>query len=186
MQNAPHTQPHDPTPGGSDAEAVAAVLAANPDGYENDDLQLTGVIIFAVAFVAIMAGVMVSLYVAMLGWDKVTTMLDTGPKPLPYTLTPPEPRLQPEQGLHESLPYQDMAALRSYEETILASYGWVDPQHTVVRMPIETAKEYVIANGLQTTLPPVGAPGANMYYDKNSKQLYDPAATQNPLPQNMP
>lgn len=178
MHNAPHTQPHDPTPGGSDPQAVAAILAANPDGYEHGDLQLTGIVIFAVAFVAIMAGVMGSLYVAILGWNKVSTLLDTSPKPMPFALTPPEPRLQPEEGLHESLPFQDMAALRSYEETILTSYGWVNSQHTIVRMPIETAKAYVIANGLPTKLPPVGL--------VNTNQQYDPNVTQNPLPRNLP
>lgn len=45
---------------------------------------------------------------------------------------PPEPRLQVS-------PAQDMRELRAKEDTLLNTYGWVDQQAGVVRIPIERA-----------------------------------------------
>ncbi|MBM4267369.1 MAG: hypothetical protein FJ144_12290 [Deltaproteobacteria bacterium] len=67
----------------------------------------------------------------------------TGPKANPlaaeYGLRiPPAPRLQVN-------PDRDIESLRAAEEHSLGSYGWVDPQTGVVRIPIERAMEIVAA-----------------------------------------
>jgi hypothetical protein len=54
---------------------------------------------------------------------------------------PPEPRLQIN-------PKQDLADLRTAEETTLTTYGWVDRNAGVVRIPIEQAMKLVIERGL--------------------------------------
>ncbi|MBI3653486.1 MAG: hypothetical protein HY231_20850 [Acidobacteria bacterium] len=46
----------------------------------------------------------------------------------------PEPRLQ-------TLPIPDLAAYRAAEEYKLESYGWVDKEKSLVRIPIEEAKQ---------------------------------------------
>lgn len=50
------------------------------------------------------------------------------------TRLPPEPRLQ-------SAPIKDLDELRAAENEILTSYGWVDRERGVVRIPIERAIE---------------------------------------------
>ena len=54
---------------------------------------------------------------------------------------PPEPRLQ-------KSPVADLNEVRAGEEMILHSYGWVDPEKGIVRIPVERALELVAKEGL--------------------------------------
>ena len=54
---------------------------------------------------------------------------------------PPEPRLQ-------TNPREDLSELRAKEDEILGSYGWVDKNAGVVRMPIDVAMKLVLERGL--------------------------------------
>jgi hypothetical protein len=54
---------------------------------------------------------------------------------------PPEPRLQ-------ISPQQDMRQMRAAEMAALHSYGWVDRQAGIVRIPIERAIELLAERGL--------------------------------------
>jgi hypothetical protein len=54
---------------------------------------------------------------------------------------PPEPRLQIN-------PRQDLADLRAKEDEQLGSYGWVDRNAGVVRIPIDAAMKMMLERGL--------------------------------------
>ena len=54
---------------------------------------------------------------------------------------PPEPRLQTD-------PRQDLADLRAKEDETLNSYGWVDKNAGVVRIPIDEAIKLTLQRGL--------------------------------------
>jgi hypothetical protein len=54
---------------------------------------------------------------------------------------PPEPRLQ-------TNPREDLAELRAREDSVLHSYGWVDRNAGIVRMPIDTAMKLTLERGL--------------------------------------
>ena len=54
---------------------------------------------------------------------------------------PPEPRLQ-------TNPRQDLADLRRREDAILSTYGWVDKNAGVVRIPIDEAMKLTLERGL--------------------------------------
>jgi hypothetical protein len=70
------------------------------------------------------------------------------------TVMPPGPRLQPS-------PDVDMDDLLEAENRELASYGWVDRDRGVVRIPIDEAMERMVAEGLpQFTPPPAADAGA--------------------------
>jgi hypothetical protein len=56
---------------------------------------------------------------------------------------PPEPRLQ-------IAPREDLRALRGQEEQMLNSYGWVDRNAGIVRIPIAEAMRLTIERGLPT------------------------------------
>jgi hypothetical protein len=62
---------------------------------------------------------------------------------------PPEPRLQRE-------PKVELKDLRSDEEAILNSYGWVDPNKGIVRIPIDRAIDIVAQKGLPSKPSPTG------------------------------
>src|SRR3989442_5282615 len=63
---------------------------------------------------------------------------------------PPGPRLQ-------SSPVLDMEQLRAREDSVLTSYGWVDRQAGIGRIPIDRAVELLLEKGLPAP-PPAEAP----------------------------
>ena len=54
---------------------------------------------------------------------------------------PPEPRLQTQ-------PREDLRELRAREDEILTSYGWLDKNAGVVRIPIDRAMKMTVERGL--------------------------------------
>jgi hypothetical protein len=54
---------------------------------------------------------------------------------------PPEPRLQ-------THPRDDLTDLHAREEEVLTTYGWVDKNAGIVRIPIEEAMKIVVQRGL--------------------------------------
>jgi hypothetical protein len=62
---------------------------------------------------------------------------------------PPEPRLQEE-------PFGDLIAQRAEEDAWLRSYGWVDREAGVVRIPIEEAMRLIAERGLPARVNPEG------------------------------
>ena len=54
---------------------------------------------------------------------------------------PPEPRLQTD-------PRGDLRDLRTHEDTVLSTYGWVDKAAGVVRIPIDEAMRITAQRGL--------------------------------------
>ena len=62
---------------------------------------------------------------------------------------PPEPRLQNE-------PKVELKDLRADEDAILSSYGWIDPNKGIVRIPIDQAIDIVAQKGLPSKPSPAG------------------------------
>lgn len=62
---------------------------------------------------------------------------------------PPEPRLQAQ-------PKVELKDLRSDEDVILGSYGWIDPNKGIVRIPIAQAIDIVSQKGLPSKPSPTG------------------------------
>jgi hypothetical protein len=60
----------------------------------------------------------------------------------PEVMTVPPPNLQP-------LPTLDLTAFRAREDSVLHSYGWVDKEGGVVRIPIDEAMRLLVERGLQ-------------------------------------
>ncbi|MES1255654.1 MAG: hypothetical protein ABUS56_08600 [Acidobacteriota bacterium] len=59
---------------------------------------------------------------------------------------PPEPRLQ-------SHPREDLRELQAEEARILDSYGWVDREAGIVRIPIDEAMKLTVERGLPARTP---------------------------------
>ena len=60
---------------------------------------------------------------------------------------PPEPRLQ-------TNPREDLKVLRDQEQQVLSSYGWIDKNGGVVRIPIEDAMKLTVQRGLPARQQP--------------------------------
>ena len=71
---------------------------------------------------------------------------------------PPAPQL-------EITEVQDLAAERAAEQQVLDSYGWIDREHGIVRIPIEQAIDMLAANhppSRQTEQPETAAAGVTV------------------------
>jgi hypothetical protein len=74
---------------------------------------------------------------------------------VPGALAPPAPHLQ-------TSPYLDLRAFREQEDEVLGTYGWVDKERGVVRIPIDEAMRLLVSRGVRAPTPPAptGAEGS--------------------------
>jgi len=120
----------------------------NQSGHETTDASPLYIGLFALGLV-----LMIALVLPLLGWifwrlEAAAQRADTRQSPLAGDQTPPAPRLE-EQSADE------LAKLRRAEQRRLSSYGWIDPQQHVVRVPIERAIEILAERGLPEPKGPV-------------------------------
>jgi len=122
-------------------------------GYIHDDVKGRPFLIFTVIFVifsVISVAVVYFLYQGLAGYHdraqgEVPTRVETG------RIEPPEPKLQAD-------PVADMVAMDTAQSELLASYGWVDKEKGVARIPIDKAIELTLEHSLvkaQTPAAPV-------------------------------
>ncbi len=117
----------------------------NPDvHHEHSDVNIRAILAFLGALLVVAAVVHLLIYV-LFGYFSGREGV---PVPAAYPLAaaqghrePPEPRLQTD-------PRQDLADLRAREDELLGSYGWVDKNAGVLRIPIEAAMKLTLERGL--------------------------------------
>ena len=114
---------------------------ANGLGHEVRDIQIWRIVVLA-------AGLLILAGLAMFSMARLydyfaahQARLAAPPVPLASTQPPPAPRL-------EVVPDQLLQELRGEEEVLLHSYGWVDREAAVVRIPIERAMALLVERGL--------------------------------------
>jgi hypothetical protein len=114
--------------------------------HEESDVDFRALLGFAAALVAVAIVVHLMVWVLFRFFEARAAR----PTPVEYPLAvqqenrlPPEPRLQ-------TNPREDLRELREGEEQTLSSYGWVDRNAGVVRIPIEEAMKLTIERGLPT------------------------------------
>lgn len=110
--------------------------------HETRDLSIRAIAAFALGL-AIFGGLTHLLLTDLFArFGRREERRDTPPAPLRGArVVPPEPRLEENSGLL-------LGELRRREEEQLTSYGWVDREHGVVRIPIERAMKLVAERGL--------------------------------------
>jgi hypothetical protein len=117
--------------------------------YEKSDVNvraILGVGAGLATVTAVMAGLvwLLVLFLARSG-------ADTSPREFPLAASyeqrlPPEPRLQ-------TNPREDLQTLRQAEERLLRTYGWVDRDSGIVRIPIDEAIRLTLERGLPSRAP---------------------------------
>jgi len=123
---------------GTDEPTVGMATDEVERAHERTDVDVPRIALVAAGLVAIAVVVHVALWFQMRGlWSARERAL---PPPVPVASArpeaPPEPRLQ-------TSPEEDLRALHREEDEQLESYGWVDRQAGVIRVPIERAMELV-------------------------------------------
>ena len=112
--------------------------------HEESDANIIAVFGFGLGLVVV-AGVVLLLIFVLFRYFEVREAARVPPAyPLAVSresALPPEPRLQIN-------PREDLADLRAKEDALLTSYGWVDKNAGVVRIPIDVAMKLTLERGL--------------------------------------
>jgi len=119
--------------------------AANPEvHHEHSDVNITAIFGFGASLFVVAVIIHLMVYVLFRFFDAREGRPVTPEYPLAIAQEnrlPPEPRLQIN-------PRQDLADLRAREQQTLTTYGWVDRNNGVVRIPIDKAIELTLERGL--------------------------------------
>ena len=112
--------------------------------HETTDVNFRGIVGFGVGLMV--TGILVAFVVWVLFkyFDSREAHRVAPEYPLAATQEsrlPPEPRLQ-------TNPREDLQDLRTQEDRILNSYGWVDKNAGIARIPIEEAMKLTVQRGL--------------------------------------
>lgn len=124
-------------------QEISAEHIRNPEtAHEYRDVNVRGVLLFAL----ILLVVALFVHLILVGMFKYMEARAERAEPPPHPLSlgsqpPPQPRLQ-------SNPARDMERLRQSEDGVLSSYGWMDREHGVTRIPIDRAIELTAERGL--------------------------------------
>ena len=118
--------------------------------HEESDVDFRGIMTFATGLV----GVALVVYAIIFGIFRFFEARDGVTVAAEYPLAaaqghrvPPEPRLQTD-------PRQDLADLRANEDELLRTYGWVDKNAGVIRIPIDAAMKLTLERGLPARQEP--------------------------------
>ncbi|HEV3218023.1 MAG TPA: hypothetical protein VGZ27_20015 [Vicinamibacterales bacterium] len=127
------------------APAGAAVI-----GHEMSDVHVRGVLVFAAGLfvTGIVIHLLVWLFFVLLAEQQTRGTVRQYPLAVgQQERVPPAPRLQIN-------PREDLRELRSAEDAALTSYGWVDQNGGVVRIPIDAAMKLTVQRGLPARRKP--------------------------------
>jgi hypothetical protein len=150
--------------------------------FEREDLGAKPIIVFLIALIigCVLVAILLKGMYSFL--DKRETQRQPAQSPLveqtttdtrtvePGDITKfPQPRLE----THETV---EINAFRLQEAQTLNSYGWVDQQAGVVRIPIDRAMELVVERGLPTQPPAGVVPSSDVNTGKAAAQRSDTSA----------
>jgi hypothetical protein len=117
----------------------------NPEvAHEHSDVNIRAILGFGAALIVVAAVVHLLIYVLFgyfSGREGATVPAEYPLAAAQGQREPPEPRLQTD-------PRQDLADLRAREDEQLNSYGWVDKNTGIVRIPIDAAMKLTLERGL--------------------------------------
>ena len=131
------------------ADAVSGP-ADNPEvHHEESDVNILAIFGFGGGLMAVAVVVLLVIYVLFGFFDgrERATIPAEYPLAAQADKVPPEPRLQEH-------PREDLSELRAREDEILSSYGWVDKNAGVVRIPIDDAIKLTLQRGLPSRQEP--------------------------------
>jgi hypothetical protein len=128
----------------SDANESHTAAGAHVESHETSDVDINAVLKFGVGLVVTFVVVSAIVF----GLFRYFNARELHGEPAEYPLAagqdnrlPPEPRLQ-------TNPREDLQELRTKEDELLKSYGWVDKNAGVVRIPIDDAIKLTLERGL--------------------------------------
>jgi hypothetical protein len=128
-------------------------------GHELTDVEPRPILIFAVSLLVTLGIVNLVGWAALVVLDRVENAdharaFPSHPVAEAMHAAPPGPRLEPEPS-RDVLPHADLSEVRSREAALIDqnAWGWVDSSHRFAHIPIQTAMDMVVLQGLPLVLP---------------------------------
>lgn len=109
-----------------------------PVRHEGRDVEPRAIARLGALLVAVTVGAMLILIAFFDALEWASAGADPEPAPMAF-----EPDRQPPQPRLQRLPTRELETLRAEERAVLESYGWVDRDEGIVRIPIERAMELI-------------------------------------------
>lgn len=131
---------------------AAATVHASPElrpGHETKDASIRAVVGFGIALALLTVAVLLAMWGVFRIFEVQANKRDRRVPPMiaaNLSRTPTGPRLEPD-------PLAPRRAARVREDAILGSYGWVDPNAGIARIPIDRAMDMLIRTGLPPSKP---------------------------------
>jgi hypothetical protein len=128
------------------AERGRLAAGEGPQGTDRE-LDLRGIWAFAGLVGSALVGVHLIVWFVVAGLEVRASRRDPAPSPIPEANLrhlPPAPNLQPD-------PLRDIDRMHEREEGVLTTYGWVDQDARIARIPVERAMALVLERGLPAT-----------------------------------
>jgi len=135
-------------------------------GYQPEVAPVRGLLVFIILVVVTAVFLQVLVWWLMQKIEARNARMDTPLSVLSEDQTPPAPRLQPSVG-HDSLDYQDLAALRRREDEMFARLGWtVHPGAKDADIPVDIIQQVADQQRARAAAPFV--PATTTGRDSNS------------------
>jgi hypothetical protein len=143
----------------------------NPDvAHEQSDVNVRAILVFGLALAVAALVIHLGLYWLLESYKKRTAESVAPMAAIEAGDQIPEPRLRVS-------PRTDLAEMRAAEDKELQTYGWVDKENKIIRIPIDRAMELLAERGLPTrkeslTLPSSAGRGlrkGNLQKDEQKK-----------------
>jgi hypothetical protein len=139
--------------------------------YETRDVKLRPLVVFTAGLVV--AGLViyfvVFLLIRLFTSQAARQDAELAPTSIERPDAPGEERLPPEPRIQAN-PEADLQALRAREDAVLTTYGWVDREAGVVRVPIDVAMSQVLRAGLPVRQPDSVPPASRMPAGSKAQQ----------------
>jgi hypothetical protein len=120
-----------------------AVRAASAVKHEESDVNVRAIFGFGAGLLAAAIAIHVLIWLLFL---VLSSRARTAESPV-YPMAAPGDRLPPEPRLQVS-PRQELIDFRAREALILGTYGWIDRNAGIVRIPIDEAVRITLERGL--------------------------------------
>jgi hypothetical protein len=138
-----------------DALPQGQPAAGGTPGHETTEIGVRGLVVFSVALIGVIAAAQIVLGLWMRSFARQEKQVDArypGRTSLEVGQFP-NPRLQQN-------PRSDLDQVKDEEDRRIRSYGWVDRQAGIARIPIERAMDILARKGLPRVPAPATVPGA--------------------------
>ncbi|HML18942.1 MAG TPA: hypothetical protein VK419_18045 [Bryobacteraceae bacterium] len=122
-------------------------------GHESKDANPRPIVLMMLGL-AISVAIVIGLVYAIF-WYMADHPLNTArPNPMAESVQiPPAPRI-------DTIPGAELKQLHSYEDEILSTYGWTDPNKGIVRIPVDQAMQLELERGFPTRPAAAGTEAA--------------------------